>query len=366
MTEDSVARVVRIYASNAGAGRDCGRESSSSPGPGANTFDRTTLFGALEQAYAQGYNVAEVVESEGHGQNSLDLLAHARSLGMRTVSVNSGRFALGFSSRLALRSLGECCDLIIAHIAGPREIHDQFHGRQGAFDELKAGLKLMRDRDMDFGLSHVLTQANLPHLRWLADFAVEHRARLLRVTSSVAGGQRADGGREAGPDGFSRAIGYVELLQHAAARIGRGRGFEVAIDIDLVRSCAAADEVDVFLRPDGPPAANSPFADRVSPLVFDEVGVVRPWRRDFPESFAVAQLGRECLDAGIERWSRVCQEPFAAVCRRAHRRVVGDDAPPFFNWHDEVVAAALSSRRHKNNPLGVATSDSGGSSPALA
>ena len=95
-----------------------------------------------------------------------------------------------------------------------------------------------------------------------------------------------------------------------------------------------------MVKPETPPSANGPLAQRVSPLVIESDGCVVPWRRGFDREFAVAHLARETLGAGVERWSCQRQAGFSRLCQKVHRRLTHVTAPPFFNWHDEVCAAS--------------------------
>ena len=121
----------------------------SSSGPMARTeLDAATVCEVISDAAAMGYEVVSVSGGEPLMYGGLDeVLAHAKSLNLRTTVTTNGFF----TGQERLSHLCKLVDVLAISLDGPPEIHNAIRGSPRAFERLQAGLENVRKAEIPFG-----------------------------------------------------------------------------------------------------------------------------------------------------------------------------------------------------------------------
>jgi MoaA/NifB/PqqE/SkfB family radical SAM enzyme len=104
--------------------------------------------------------ISSLVSDEFLYPGLLDVLRHAKSLGLRTTVTTNGYFL----QQRRLEPLRDFVDVLAVSLDGPPELHNRLRGSPRAFDRLGAGLKSLRASGLKFGFIHTLTQETWEHL----------------------------------------------------------------------------------------------------------------------------------------------------------------------------------------------------------
>lgn len=303
----------------------------SSSGP---TVSATTplemLVAALDDAAALGYSVLSVSGGEPLLYKPLlELLDHARSLGMRTTVTTNGLL-------LTERRLGELTgrvDVMAISVDGRPETHDVMRNSAGAFAKLSARLPAVSRSGIPFGFITTLTQTNVDEVEFVVKLAAAHGAALVQVHPLEPVGAARKNLAGSVPDDQELGFAMFEGLMQSAMQDG------VKVHIDVAR----AGDIAALDLPQ-PGADRARLGDWLSPLVIETDGLVGPMTYGFARRFALGSLADASLSALAASWD---ERPFVELCGEVRARLLGEGRP-FFNWYEEVRHAAARTAGARN------------------
>jgi MoaA/NifB/PqqE/SkfB family radical SAM enzyme len=319
----------------------------SSSGPRVRVeLDLDVVRSAVSDARALGFEVLSVSGGEPFLYRALpELLAHARSLGMKTTVTTNGTVLT--PARL------ERADGLIGGIAlsvdGPPDMHDELRQSAGAFDRLLVGLARVRERGIPFGVIHTLTERSWRHLPWVASFAAGNGAALLQVHPLELTGRAAStlDASEPRADTLGRAYLLCKALEGRHAD-----ELKIQLDLLLRRDILAFPEL-IYADPAGDEHPDRLPADRLGSLVLEADGTLVPISYGFGRAYALGNVRRQPLAAAWRAWESGGYDRFRRLCRSVFEEIAASDAR-LVNWHDLVVARSTAARRHdRSEPFAV-------------
>jgi MoaA/NifB/PqqE/SkfB family radical SAM enzyme len=295
----------------------------SSSGP---RVDATTplkqLTGALDDAAALGYSVLSVSGGEPLLYRPLlELLDHARALGMRTTVTTNGLLL----SERRLAELAGRVDVLAISVDGRPETHDRMRNSAGAFEKLEGRLAGVSAAGIPFGFITTLTQTNVDEVEFVVGLAARHGAALVQVHPLEPVGAAEHNLRGSVPDDQELGFAMFEALMQSAMQDG------VKVHVDIARAA------DIAALPLPAPAVRQRLGDWLSPLVIETDGTVVPMTYGFARRFALGSLGERPLEELARRWD---PQPFIDLCTDVRARLLAEGRP-FFNWYEEVRHAAV-------------------------
>lgn len=169
-----VSRVVEIHV-----------PSPTTTGPTTRVFIKI-----LEQAAALGYNVLNLTGAYAPGLNPTDsdpflsnelehLLTASHTLGYFNSVTTNGTHLHAPHSASILQNL----DLVTIRIGGKPETHDRLFQQRGAFARMLEGIPIINNSVSSLGFTHTLRPDSWQILPWLTDFAIQHKATLLHLST---------------------------------------------------------------------------------------------------------------------------------------------------------------------------------------
>jgi Fe-coproporphyrin III synthase len=316
--------------------RHCYSESS----PDANVdLDVSALCGALTDARALRFDVLAVSGGEPLLWAPLPtLLEHAKSLGLQTMVTSNGTLA----TKRRIAAVRDVIDAIVLSIDGAPLLHNEIRGHPTAFARMLAGIDAVRDAGIPFGLIHTLTARSWSDLPWVVEFAAAKGAGVLQLHPlELAGRARHEMAHEA----LGRALFGKSYLLSEALRVAYAGRMNIQLDL-LLRRDVLAQPHYVYAGANGVVA--SPTALRT--LVVEADGAVVPVSYGLSPRYAVADLARERLLCGWERWAQAGWKDFTTLCQAVFDDIAATPDEPVLNWHEQLVARSLIAYRR---PAGV-------------
>jgi Fe-coproporphyrin III synthase len=306
----------------------------SSSNPMARTeLDVTTVCEVISDAATMGYQVISVSGGEPLLYGGLDeVLAHARSLGLRTTVTTNGFFTghdrFGRFSKLV--------DVLAISLDGPPQIHNEIRGSAYAFERLEAGLENVRQAGIQFGFIHTLTQRNWQHLLWVAEFAAENGARLLQIHPLELTGRAAR--QMAGEASEDDVLAKVYILAFALAN---RYGDKMKVQLDLLYRDHLREEPGLVYAEDPQRQREQTIpAQALGLLVLEPDGAVVPVSYGFSRRYKLCNVKEQRLvDAWPHYWANGYPE-FRALCHRVWDELCASDAPLLSNWHEVIVSSS--------------------------
>lgn len=287
----------------------------------------------LADAWEQGYGIASFSGGEPlMAPHFLASLAAARACGFRTMVVSNGML---IDAAMAGRLSG-AIDLVAVSVDGPEAVHNRMRGSPAAFRGALRGIEALRHAGLPFGIVHTVTSGSLGNLRWLADMALQHGARLLQLhLLEPVGRAAAEMAAELPDDDLAtRAALVVALLKRELAG-------SLTIQLDVFRRTTIRDEPAVVLADDGPVPAEGRLSALVDPLVLEADGRMVPITAGLHPRYRIGDLGRERLAACLERFRHTTYPRLRALCRRLRRELLAQpDDLPFVDWHAALGRAS--------------------------
>ena len=286
------------------------------------------LRDALVDAAAEGYRALSVSGGEPLLYAGLEeLLGQARALGWLTTLTTNGTL---LRPRL-LERLRPSLDFVAVSLDGAPESHDRVRGRRGAFERMRAGLRVLRALGLPFGVVFTLRADNVQEIGFAAGFALDEGASVLQIHPLAEAGRAALGLPGLAPSPVDRVAAWI-----TAAELRRALGGRVAVHVDLVDTAA--------LRTMPTCAVEAPerLGDWVSPLVIEEDGLVVPLQHGFPRGHALGRLTELPLRALAGRWRGRGAARFEGLIERTLRSLRREDSGPLVDWYAEL---ALEARR---------------------
>lgn len=294
-------------------------------------LDATTVCEVVSDAAAMGYQVVSVSGGEPLMYGGLDkVLAHARSLSLRTTVTTNGFF----TGQGRLDRLRKLVDVLAISLDGPPQIHNEIRGSAHAFERLEAGLENVRKAGIQFGFIHTLTQRNWEHLLWVAKFAARNGARLLQIHPLELTGRA--GSQMAGDASEDDVLAKVYVLAFALAS---RYGDTMKVQLDLLYRDHLREEPGLVYaeEPEGKRDQTTP-AQVLGLLVLEPDGTVVPVSYGFSRRYKLCNVKEQRL---VDAWPYYLANgypEFRALCRRVWDKLCAPDAPLLSNWH-EVIAS---------------------------
>jgi Fe-coproporphyrin III synthase len=298
------------------------------------------LSQALEDAAAMGYEVVSVSGGEPFLYPGLaQLLAHARSLGLRTTVTTNGTTLT--PRRLA--AVRDHLDLLALSVDGPPATHDQIRGA-GSFERLLTGLGHVRALALPFGMIVTVTRRSWTELVWLGRFAVEQQARLLQLHPLEMVGRAERELATESPDDDLLARTYLMAAALAAKHRGRLR-----IQVDLLPAAQVRQSPQLVYASalEASAIVDSRPADLLSPLVVEADGSVVPLSYGFSHDYRICNLGDQDLAAAWPEFLERRYPTFRRLSRDLWMEISSSDRP-LVNWHELIVER--SNARTLNRP----------------
>jgi MoaA/NifB/PqqE/SkfB family radical SAM enzyme len=270
----------------------------------------------------------------------LEVLQHAKSLGLRTSVTTNGYFL----QPRRLEALRDFVDVLAVSLDGPPELHNRLRGSPRAFDRLCAGLKSLRASGMSFGFIHTLTQETWEHLSWIAEFAAASGARLLQLHPLEMAG-RAEGKLGAlcaEEDGLAKAYLLASVL-------GAKYSAAMTIQLDLLHREQVLRAPEIVYADEYPGDTDTIApADLLGLMVVEADGAVVPISYGFSRQYQICSLKEQRLYQSWQSFLRVGHPQFRRLCRELFEELILPGQRPLFNWHERVVE-----RSHRSSLVGT-------------
>lgn len=302
----------------------------SSSGPWIRSeLDPAVVCGLVSDAARMGYEVISISGGEPFLYSGLlQVLQHAKSLGLRTTVTTNGYFL----QPRWLDPLSGCLDVLAISLDGPRELHDKMRAAHGAFDRVCAGLDTVRASGLTFGFIHTVTKHTWPDMVWMADFAANAGARLLQFHPLEMAGRAEEKLPDLCPEDDVLSKAY--LMAFALALKYNGA---MTIQLDLLHSDEVLSTPDLVYAGELPNhwQESSP-AELLSLIVMEADGTVVPISYGFSRDYQICNLLRQSLH---ESWPSFVRETYPAyrkLCRELFDEV--GSGRPLLNWYEQVVA----------------------------
>lgn len=287
-----------------------------------SSLDVESLLAALRLLRAEGYEVLSVSGGEPLVYKGLvRLVEGASALGYRVHIITNGMLL----TRQRLAALRAYVGLIAVSLDGNEVTHNVVRGRSDAFAKANAGLEVLAESGVAFGIAFGVSRRSLGDIPWAYDRAGETGASLLQLRPLVAEGRAVtlDDGWMLSPDDCARVLLIGGLLDGGPAQTPQ-------VQVDLVRASdlvAARAQLD----PIGVEQTIPLLSDAINPIVIDDRGVGHPFTFGMHERFAIGSL----TTAGRERIDRYKAAGLVAVRSLLDRtlRSIEESGVDFVDWY---------------------------------
>ena len=304
----------------------------SSSGPDeTEALDIEDLKVAINDAKSLGYTFVTLSGGEPFlYPHMTEVLAHAKTLGLRTATVTNGMFL----DERRLEQLKGVLDLVVVSLDGAPERHNRMRANPAAFEVMSRKIPALNKSGIPFGFLFTLSRDNAHELDWAADFAHESGAAMLQVhpldnevgraaetgvfegldpdeTSALMAGRRAW-------DAQQRLKGKLKIVVDFEPRLPDG-------DAPEIESCG--------LEPT--------FADMVSSLCIETDGAFVPLGHGFSRDYILGHLGKTRLTDMAERWIDSGQaNAYADLVSRIQTEARAESAPLLQNMAQTLRRAS--------------------------
>jgi MoaA/NifB/PqqE/SkfB family radical SAM enzyme len=183
--------------------------------------------------------------------------------------------------------LREHVHLLAVSLDGAEDVHNRVRGRADAFRKANAGLEVLAEAGIPFGVAFGVSRHSLPDVPWAFERAREVGATLLHLRPLVALGRA----KELSQDWWLSREDLARLAV-IAALLESSPGGLPHVQVDLVTTGELADARDQFelLRPD---ARTLSLSDAVNPLVIDELGHFLPFTYGIHPRFTITDFSHD-------------------------------------------------------------------------
>jgi MoaA/NifB/PqqE/SkfB family radical SAM enzyme len=288
------------------------------------------LLTCLEDAFALGYRQLAVSGGEPLLYKPLiDLLAHARHLGMLNTVTTNGTLITPNRWKL----IAPLVDVLAISIDGREQEHDEIRRQAGAFARTIANLDIIRESGVPFGFIFTLTQFNVDSLEFVVRLAAEAQARSVQVHPLTLHGRAALTMPSSRPDGIELVAAMLE-----AVRLGQELGVPVTVD------ALSSEQLLLYRQHLVPNRPVKRLTDVASVLVVEPDGSVVPLTHEVSNTLSLGSLRKERLSMLAAHWLAAGRgELLASACERTWDELSKTKTTYAFYWYDEVGA-------HTNHP----------------
>jgi MoaA/NifB/PqqE/SkfB family radical SAM enzyme len=297
-------------------------------------LSEAALRDAIADAAAMGYAVLSVSGGEPLMFRRLDrVLAHAKSLGLRTTVTTNGYF----TSTKLLDRIRDHVDLLAISLDGPPEVHNAIRGSERAFERLQTGVDRLRSEGIPFGFIHTVTRRNWEHLLWVAEFAARNGAQLLQVHPLEEAGRAITEMAQEHPE--EEVLEKVYVLASAVAATYRDA---MAVQLDLLYRDHLRKVPALIYADDGQPESGT-AAHLLGLIVLAPDGSVLPVSYGFSPRYEICNVNDRRLSEAWPSYQANRYPDFRSLCRRVWNELCGPDAPLVTNWHEMIVSRSYGS-----------------------
>jgi MoaA/NifB/PqqE/SkfB family radical SAM enzyme len=290
-----------------------------------------TICEVISDAASMGYQVVSVSGGEpllyGH---LAEILAHAKSLGLRTTVTTNGFF----TAKERLHRLCGLVDVLAISLDGPPEMHNEIRGSARAFERLERGLDNVRETRIPFGFIHALTKRNWKDLLWVANFAAVNGARLLQIHPLEMAGRAA--GRM-----FQDALDadVLEKVYVLAFTLMVKYDGAMKVQLDLLYRDHLREEPDlVYAGEQEYTADQTAPAQLLGLLVLEPDGTVVPVSYGFSHRYKLCNARDKRLAHAWPEYLANGYLAFKMLCRGVWDELSAPGAPLLSNWHEVIVS----------------------------
>jgi MoaA/NifB/PqqE/SkfB family radical SAM enzyme len=291
------------------------------------------LQDAITDASQEGYTLANFSGGEPLLYPALPvLLHHAHQCGMVTTVTSNGMLL----DERRLERLKGGTDVLAISLDGVPASHNRMRGSERAFEVMAGRLEAVRQSGIPFGFIFTLTQYNLDELDWVADFAMEQRARLLQIhpLEEVGRASRLLSGSR--PDDVESACAYLVV-----SRLRKRVGDRLYVQLDFLDRDLLRAHPEYAFAGECPGADSEPaLADLVSPLVIEADATVVPIGYGFARRYSLGSLHTARLRELAAAWRREQYGAFRDLCRRVFEELTSPHDLPFTNWYELIQLRA--------------------------
>ncbi|MEQ9498313.1 MAG: radical SAM protein [Deltaproteobacteria bacterium] len=291
------------------------------------------LLKMLERLRSEGYDVASFSGGEPIMYRGLTEVARgARDLGYRNVMISNG---LLLSPR-RLDAIAEHVDRIAVSLDGLGRTHDRLRG-EGTFDRTVASLARLRERRIEFGISHCVTRDSVADLPDMMSLCVESGASLLQLHPLTRIGRASvtPGLTPLGPVDLSRVYLLSRLLEAQAEG-------EVVVQFDAPHVADVLAQQDSYGVLRSGTNERESLSDLVNPLIVDEAGSLWPLAYGMAPDQCIARAPVASWEAQLDAYRRGRGAPLRALLREVIDRLEPDG---FVDWYGAVVGQSW--ERHR-------------------
>ena len=297
------------------------------------SLDLAAISDFLKMAAGEGFECVSFSGGEPFiSPNLEEAVSIARQFGLIVTITTNGMILT--AQRLA--RLKHHISLIAVSLDGPPSHHNTMRKSAAAFDGAMRGLTLVKEAGIPFSVIHTVTEATLPHLRWLAETAKCMGARSLQLHPLELTGRALVELRDAAPCGEVAARTYLmsQLLKQDL-----GPDFTVRADL-FNRETLRKNPKHVFAER-VPSATELCLSDLVNPIVLEPDGSVVPVCYGFDGRFQIADATLSACDLQVRDWISKKYSEFQDLAISTLDDVLEANGYPFFNWYE-----LLASRSH--------------------
>jgi Fe-coproporphyrin III synthase len=300
--------------------------SDSAPGlKGGLDISALKLF--LMSAMDEGYNTLAISGGEPFMYRELkELLKFSKEHGYyNSVTTNGG--LLGSAGN---QEILQYINLVAVSLDGKKEKHNYIRNNPAAFDQLLKALEILKNHQGRFGFIHLLHNEPLDTLKWLCEFALEHKARLLHLHPMESAGR--------GKPIFN-ALELTDDLRHKMFILYHFYKQKHRDDFDMQLDLLHRDIVLEY-----PQLVYQFGCDDICDtnyyreLIIDEDGYVLPVSHGFPRHLALGNIYEKLsLTEMITRYHAGKLQQLKHIYSRVYENIVADEENLLFNYPELVM-----------------------------
>jgi MoaA/NifB/PqqE/SkfB family radical SAM enzyme len=293
-------------------------------------LDVEVVCKVVSDAALMGYQVVSISGGEPMMYKGLlDVLNHAKSLGMFTTITTNGFF----NRQERLSRLQGLVDVMAISFDGPPAIHNEIRGSSSAFERLEEGLESVRQSGIPFGFIHTLTKKNWEHLLWVAEFAEKNGAQLLQLHPLELNGRAENQMREHFLNEEDLAKIYV-LSFALMAKYSE----KMKLQLDLLYRDHILEEPSlVYAEELNNCSFQKPPAQSIGLLVLEPDGVIVPISYGFSRRYMICDVRNRGLSDSWPNYLLHSYHSFKSLCRQVWEEVSAPESPILVNWHEAIV-----------------------------
>jgi MoaA/NifB/PqqE/SkfB family radical SAM enzyme len=295
----------------------------------SDRLETVRLLETINDAAEMGYKVLSFSGGEPFLYDELKtLLSHAKSLGFHT-SVTTNGF---FLDDRHLDPLGDLIDVLAVSLDGPPDYHNHMRGSNHAFSRLTKGLENIRERKLNFGFIHTLTQSNWEHIEWVFAFAADNGAKLLQIHPLELVGRATSEMTTHMP-----TDDILERLYLMCFILGSRYQDRMFVQLDvLCRDDILADPDLIYASEELADCEARDPAELLSLIVLQTDGSLVPLSHGFDRRYEVCNIHQQRLRDAWPRYFSDRYTSFRQLCRRVYHDISCGDEASLFNWHELI------------------------------